>query len=295
MTRTRRDKGDDEDPPQVADQSAAAAQAPVPEGPRRPRVPLQTATAAYHGRKPFRSAHKPPITTRYLPLLASLHGYTGTRLRIDAVAGITVAALALPASMAYADIAGLPVTAGLYSLLLPLVVYALLGSAPWIVVGPESTISLMVAAGLAPLALAGSTEYATMGAALALAVGAIYLGARLLRLGWIADYFSQAVLVGYITGVAVVIIVGQLSKLVGVSSDHKNVILATGDIVAHLDQANAATGRLGSPPPFSWSCSASPSPGRWTSPATASRSLGLSLPGCPSSPCPGSTPATCSS
>ena len=245
MTRTRRDKGDDGDPPQVADQSAAAAQAPVPEGPRRPRVPLQTATDAYHGRKPFRSAHKPPITTRYLPLLASLHGYTGTRLRIDAVAGITVAALALPASMAYADIAGLPVTAGLYSLLLPLVVYALLGSAPWIVVGPESTISLMVAAGLAPLALAGSTEYATMGAALALAVGAIYLGARLLRLGWIADYFSQAVLVGYITGVAIVIIVGQLSKLVGVSSDHKNVILATGDIVAHLDQANAATVTLG--------------------------------------------------
>ena len=84
------------------------------------------------------------------------------------MAGITVAALALPASMAYADIAGLPVTAGLYSLLLPLVVYALLGSAPWLVVGPESTIALLVAAGLAPLAVAGTAEYTTLAAALAL-------------------------------------------------------------------------------------------------------------------------------
>jgi SulP family sulfate permease len=120
---------------------------------------------AYHGRKPFRSARKPPLGTRYLPLVASLRGYSRSRLRTDALAGITVAALALPASMAYADIAGLPVTAGLYSLLLPLVVYALLGSAPWLVVGPESTIALLVAAGLAPLAVAGTAEYTTLAAA----------------------------------------------------------------------------------------------------------------------------------
>jgi MFS superfamily sulfate permease-like transporter len=136
-------------------------------------------------------------------LVASLRGYNRSRLRTDGVAGITVAALALPASMAYANIAGLPVTAGLYSLLLPLVVYALLGSAPWLVVGPESTIALLVAAGLAPLAVAGTDEYTTLAAALALIVGGFYLAARLLRLGWIADYFSQAVLVGYITGVAI--------------------------------------------------------------------------------------------
>ena len=180
-----------------------------------PAVPLEPFRVAYHGRKPFRSAHKPPLSTRYLPLVASLRGYSRSRLRTDAMAGITVAALALPASMAYADIAGLPVTAGLYSLLLPLVVYALLGSAPWLVVGPESTIALLVAAGLAPLAVAGTAEYTTLAAALALVVGAVYLAARLLRLGWIADYFSQAVLVGYITGVAILIVLGQFGKLVG--------------------------------------------------------------------------------
>ena len=204
-------------------------------------MPLEPFPVAYHGRKPFRSAHKPPLSTRYLPLVSSLRGYSWSRLQTDALAGVTVASLALPASMAYADIAGLPVTAGLYSLLLPLVVYALLGSAPWLVVGPESTIALLVAAGLAPLAVAGTAEYTTLAAALALTVGAVYLAAALLRLGWIADYFSQAVLVGYITGVAILIVLGQLGKLVGLSSEHDNAVLEAGDIVAHLGRANAAT------------------------------------------------------
>jgi sulfate permease, SulP family len=208
---------------------------------RVPRVPLEPFRDAYNGRKPFSSAHKPPLSTRYLPLVASLRKYDRSRLRTDGVAGITVAALALPASMAYADIAGLPVTAGLYSLLLPLVVYALLGSAPWLVVGPESTIALLVAAGLAPLAVAGTAEYTTLAAALAVIVGAFYLGARLLRLGWIADYFSQAVLVGYITGVAILIVLGQLGKLVGLTSEHDNKVIAVGDIVWHLGEANGAT------------------------------------------------------
>jgi SulP family sulfate permease len=211
---------------------------------RVPRVPLEPFPIAYNGRKPFSSAHKPPLSTRYLPLVASLRRYNRSRLRTDGLAGITVAALALPASMAYADIAGLPVTAGLYSLLLPLVVYAMLGSAPWLVVGPESTIALLVAAGLAPLALAGSAEYTTLAAALALMVGAFYLGARLLRLGWIADYFSQAVLVGYITGVAILIVLGQLGKLVGLTSEHDNKVIAAGDILWQLGHADAATAAL---------------------------------------------------
>jgi high affinity sulfate transporter 1 len=208
---------------------------------RAPAVPLEPFSIAYRGRTAFRSAHEPPISRRYLPLIASLHGYDRNRLRTDAVAGVTVAALALPASMAYADIAGLPVTSGLYSLLLPLVVYAVLGSVPWLVVGPESTLALLVAAGLGPLAVAGSPEYTSLAAALALLVGGVYLAARLLRLGWIADYFSQAVLVGYITGVAALILLGQLGKLVGMSSDQDNKVVASVDIVAHLGRAHGPT------------------------------------------------------
>lgn len=202
---------------------------------------LEPFAAAYDGRRPFRSARKAPLSSRYLPLLSAIRGYSPGRLRTDTVAGITVAALALPSAMAYADIAGLPVTAGLYSLLLPLVVYAFLASTPWVVVGPEGTLALLVGAGLAPLAAAGSPEYAVLGSALAALVAGVYLAAFLIRLGWIADYFSQAVLVGYITGIAILLVLGQFGKLVGLSSDRDNAILAAGDIVSQLGEANAAT------------------------------------------------------
>jgi high affinity sulfate transporter 1 len=167
--------------------------------------------------------------------------YSSNRLRTDAVAGITVAALALPSAMAYAQLAGAPVSAGLYALLLPVLAYAIFGSAPRVVIGPEGTIALLVATALAPLAAAGSAEYAVLAAMLALLVGVVFLVARLVRLGWIADYFSQAVLVGYITGVAVVLILGQLGKLFGISTDEDGAIREAVDIIRHLGDANPET------------------------------------------------------
>ena len=196
---------------------------------------------AYHGRGAFASETRPPITTRYLPFARSLSGYSGARARTDVIAGITVAALALPSAMAYAELAGAPVTAGLYALLLPVVAYALFGSARRVVIGPEGTVALLVATALAPMAATGSAEYATLAAMLALLVGLVFFAARLIRLGWIADYFSQAVLVGYITGVAVVLVLGQLGKLVGVSSDEDGAIREAVDVVRHLGDANGTT------------------------------------------------------
>lgn len=212
---------------------------------RHPRVPMAPFSTAYGGRGAFMSATKPPLTRRYLPFVRTLHGYDSSRLRTDVVAGLTVAALALPASMAYAELAGLPVTAGLYSLLLPVAAYALLGSARWLVVGPEGTVALLVASGLGPLAVAGSPEYVTLAAALAVGVGLLFAAARLLRLGWIADYLSQAVLVGYISGVAALIILGQFGKLVGLSSDVSNAGLALVDILSRISDANPATAAVG--------------------------------------------------
>ncbi|WP_345201632.1 SulP family inorganic anion transporter [Fodinibacter luteus] len=196
---------------------------------------------AYQGRRAFASASRPPMTTRYVPFARSMSGYSGGRLRTDVIAGVTVAALALPSSMAYAELAGVPVSAGLYALLLPVLAYAFLGSAPRVVVGPEGTVALLVATALAPLAAAGSPEYAALAAMLAILVGAVFLLARVARLGWIADYFSQAVLVGYITGVAVVLILGQLGKLLGVSSDEDGAIREAVDVLAHLRDANGVT------------------------------------------------------
>jgi high affinity sulfate transporter 1 len=172
-------------------------------------------------------------------------GYARERVRVDVTAGITVAALALPSAMAYAQLAGAPVSAGLYALLLPVAAYAVFGSAPRVVVGPEGTISLLAAASLAPLAASNTAEYGVLAAMLALLVGVAFLVARLIRLGWIADYFSQPVLVGYISGVAVVLVLGQLGKLVGVSSEAEGAIRQTVDILRHLDDANPATVAVG--------------------------------------------------
>ena len=206
-----------------------------------PDIPLDPFSRVYGGRSAFASSTKPPLTRRYVPIVGSLRGYSGGRLRVDAVAGLTVAALALPSAMAYAELAGLPVTAGLYALLLPVLAYALLGSAPRVVVGPEGAVALLVASALAPLAAAGSSEYTALAAGLAVAVGVVFVLARLLRLGWIADYFSQSVLVGYITGVAILMILGQFEKLTGVSSDYDKAVQAAVDVVVHIGDANVAT------------------------------------------------------
>jgi SulP family sulfate permease len=196
---------------------------------------------AYAGRSPFASASKPPVLQRFVPLTASLKGYTGGRLKVDATAGLTVAALALPAGMAYAELAGLPVTAGLYALLLPVLIYAGLGATRRGVIGPEGAVALLVATSLAPLAAAGSPEYVALAAALAIAVGSVFVVARLLRLGWLADYFSQSVLVGYISGVAILMAIGQLSKLTGVSSDVEGDVKEALDILIHIGEANPWT------------------------------------------------------
>ncbi len=211
----------------------------------RPSGGSSTARDAYRGRSPFASAAQPPLLQRVAPFTASVQGYTRERLRVDAVAGLTVAALALPAGMAYAELAGLPVTAGLYALLFPVLLYAGLGATRRGVIGPEGAVALLVASALGPLAAAGSPEYSALAAGLAIAVGAVFVLARLLRLGWLADYFSQSVLVGYISGVAVLMALGQISKITGISSDVEGEIRAALDTISNLAQANPWTVAVG--------------------------------------------------
>ncbi len=154
-----------------------------------------------------------------LPVAALLPGYRLPRARRDVVAGVTVAALSVPSGMAYAEVAGVPPVNGLYALLLPAVAYALLGSSRQLVVGPEGSIATLVAAAVLPVAAAGSADAAEQAAMLAILVAICFVTAWVLRLGWVADYFSRPVLVGYIHGVAVVLIAGQLGKLLGLSID----------------------------------------------------------------------------
>ena len=166
-------------------------------------------------RSPFRRPDRRPLVQRLIPVSEEVPGYGGGTFRRDVLAGVTVAALALPSGMAYAELAGLSPAAGLYALLLPTVAYTLLGSSRQLIVGPEGSIAALVATAIIPLAGSDPTRYASLASLLALLVGAIHLLARVVKLGWIADYFSRAVLVGYIHGVAVFLIIGQLGKTFG--------------------------------------------------------------------------------
>ncbi|OBF31359.1 sulfate transporter [Mycolicibacterium peregrinum] len=151
----------------------------------------------------------------WLPGLEQFTGYQRSWLRGDVLAGVTVAAYLVPQVMAYATVAGLPPVVGLWAALVPMAVYALLGSSRQLSVGPESTTALMTATALAPLAIGDPARYAAMSAVLALLVGAICLTAGLCRLGFLADLLSRPVLIGYMTGVAVIMISGQLGKVTG--------------------------------------------------------------------------------
>lgn len=145
--------------------------------------------------------------------------YDRASLRGDLPAGLTVAAYLIPQVMAYAQVAGLSPAAGLWAAVAALCVYAFLGSSSQLSVGPESTTALLTAAALAPLA-AGSTErYAALAALLAFLVGATCLIAAVLRLGVLADLLSTPVLIGYLAGVALLMMVGQLGHLTRVEVD----------------------------------------------------------------------------
>jgi high affinity sulfate transporter 1 len=190
---------------------------------------------------PFRPARQDPLLTRAIPVAAQLPGYRGPSARRDAVAGVTVAALAIPSAMAYAEVAGVSPVNGLYALLLPAVAYALLGSSKQLSIGPEGSIATLVAAAVLPLAVAGSADAAQLASMLAILVAVCFAAGWALRLGWIADYFSRPVLTGYIHGVAVVLVIGQLGKLFGLSIAAKDPLPQLWEAISELGSASGAT------------------------------------------------------
>jgi high affinity sulfate transporter 1 len=143
--------------------------------------------------------------------------------------------------MAYGQLAGLPPVNGLYALLLPTIAYVLLGSSRRLVIGPEGATSTLVAAAVLPLAVTGSDEAVEVASMLALLVAACFLLARLLRLGWIADYFSRPVLIGYLHGVAVTLVVAQLGKLLGLDVDAREPLGRLWEVVTELGDVSGAT------------------------------------------------------
>jgi SulP family sulfate permease len=148
-------------------------------------------------------------------MLQWLRHYRRASLPGDISAGIVVALMMIPQGMAYALVAGLPPVAGIYASILPPILYALFGSSMTQSVGPMAIISLMTAAALAPLAAPGSGLYMVLAAQLALASGIVLLLCGLLRLGYVANFFSRPVMSGFTIGAAIVIALGQVKVLAG--------------------------------------------------------------------------------
>src|SRR3954451_3687296 len=164
-----------------------------------------TATKATVKRSP------PPLFGGILPILAQ-------RVPLDIVAGATLAALAIPEVMGYTKIAGMPVVTGLYTLLLPVLLFAIFGSSRHLVVGADSATAAILATGLvATGAVAGTPEYTALAGLAALMCGVVLLLARILRLGFIANFLSRSVLIGFLTGVGIQVAMGQVAGMFGVS------------------------------------------------------------------------------
>ena len=161
------------------------------------------------------------LAYRYLPVLAWLPAYNRALLVPDAVAALTVWALLVPEAMAYATIAGVPLEAGLYAAILPLFLYAIFGTSRQLFTGPSSTVAILSAATIAPLA-DGTEEFIALTAALAILVGVILVVAGVARMGWVSQFMAKPVLQGFVIGLALVVLVGQVDKLFGVDAEGDN-------------------------------------------------------------------------
>ena len=155
---------------------------------------------------------------RALPVMRGVLPIERSRVAADALAGITLAALGIPEVLGYAKIAGMPVVTGLYTMLLPMAVFAVLGSSRHLVVAADSATAAILAAALAGMAVAGSERYVRLAGLAALLVGAMLLLARLARLAFLANFLSRTVLVGFLTGVGIQVAVGQFPDMLGVTA-----------------------------------------------------------------------------
>jgi SulP family sulfate permease len=182
---------------------------------------------------------------RFAPGLAQLVQYRREWLLGDLLAGISVCVIMIPSVIAYAGLMGLAPQHGLYAALVPLVVYALFGSSRQVIVGPDIAISLLIASTIGPLAAGDSTRAAALAALLALLCGLLLLLGARANLGAVADFLSQPVLVGYMTGAALILIASQLGKLFGVPLKNSDFFPRLYELAGKLHQTHGLTLTLG--------------------------------------------------
>ncbi|HTY85251.1 MAG TPA: SulP family inorganic anion transporter [Silvibacterium sp.] len=159
----------------------------------------------------------------------------------DAAAGIQLAAVNIPQALGYTRIAGTPVVTGLYTLLMPLVAFAAFGSSRYLVVAADSATAAILAGGLSRLAHAGSPEYVQFATTVALLTAVFLLAARLLKLGFLADFLSQTVLLGFLTGVGFQVGFSVLGQMLGVPTHSRYTVMKVAEVIRGLPSINLST------------------------------------------------------
>ncbi len=179
--------------------------------------------------------------TRRFPILGGIVPIDRSRLPMDIAAGVTLAALGIPEVMGYTKIAGMPVITGLYTILIPIAIFAVLGSSRHLVVGADSATAAILAAGLAGMAPIASPQYVALAGMLAIITGGILILARLIRLGFLADFLSRSVLIGFLTGVGIQVAMGQVAGMLGVAPSGGGAIRKFVDTLSLIPDASVAT------------------------------------------------------
>lgn len=172
-------------------------------------------------------------------------GYKREWLMTDLLAGVSVAAVAIPVAMAYSQLAGVPPVYGLYASLLPLLAYALLGSSRQLIVAPDAATCALVVAIVAPLAVGEPTRYLALTAALAMIAGVFCIAAGFARLGFLTNFLARPILTGYLNGIAVSIIIGQLGSLFGFRVESGGFFRMAWRFLQQLEQTHLPTLAIG--------------------------------------------------
>ena len=183
---------------------------------------------------------------RLLPILTWAPNYERKNLRSDLAAGLTVGAMLVPQAMAYALLAGLPPEVGLYAATIPVIIYALFGTSRQLAVGPVAIVSLLTASALGSVVEEGTAGYLSAAALLALMVGIVHIVLGIGRLGFLVNFLSHSVLVGFTAAAAIIIGFSQAKHIFGISTERKDHFYETvGEVVSKLGDTNGTTFILG--------------------------------------------------
>ncbi|MCG7518703.1 SulP family inorganic anion transporter [Ruegeria sp. Ofav3-42] len=176
-----------------------------------------------------------------IPILQGVLPFNRATLPAEVLAGLTFACLAIPEVMGYTKIAGTPVVTGLYTILIPMALFALFGSSRHLVVGADSATAAITASALAGMAVSGSSEYLALASLLALMAAVLLIAARIIGLGFLADFLSRTVLVGFLTGVGIQVATGEIPGLMGINTEGHGTIAKLKETILHMDQTSWPT------------------------------------------------------